>query len=771
MDILVYNPNRGSFAKWYSDGTVRPDFNYQPVGRVGLPIPPDGNTQLIPVDFNGDRNTDIMVYNPTHNYFAKWYSDGSVRPDFDYQSVGRIGLPSWDQSTQMIPMDFNGDGDMDILVYNPKDAYFAKWYSDASIRNDFTYEAAVKIGLQYWDRSTQLMPVDFNADGNTDIMIFNPRYGSFAKWYGAGNVIGIEVSQSIQNMGHVVPLIAGKTTWVRVYPKTKLSTPTIIQGILHMVNELTGESATVTSISKMTVDPANNGQMQQKRENIQQSLNFLIPAQFSAEGAFRFNVASVTDESGKRVQCSNCGSSRLVSFKTVAPLRVRMVGIQYTTGSGPSLVQNAPRPIDFTFLQSWLTRAYPTGQVLATQITVTSTNSWVFTCNQANGQLAAMRNNEISNNTVDARTHYIGLVSNSGGFMRGCAAGIPSFTAAAPTGPTAGGLRPVNIPGDNDATFGDWYGGHELGHTYGRSHPGFCPGNSADDNAFPYPNGQISTSDGDFTGLDVGDATNTINAIVIPGESNFDIMTYCNQPQWLSYYTYQGILDDQVTEDPSASGAPSATAGLRPLQRSTTDFINIIATANLSRKTATIVYVNHLQNAPRQKRLERGRASIRLLDANHKTLGIYKVVLNVNTDRQPGEDSTALIDAIIPNLKGIHTIELLFNGKVTDHRVASKNKPVVNNFHFTQAEKKFNDTAVVDLSWAGRDADGDSLSYMVEIRAKDGKWETIAIGLRSPEIQLSTQLLKERNWTELRIIANDGFNSSAPVYMSLQPKK
>ena len=41
-------------------------------------------------------------------------------------------------------------------------------------------------------------------------------------------------------------------------------------------------------------------------------------------------------------------------------------------------------------------------------------------------------------------------------------------------------------------------GGHELSHTFGRRHPGFCNGNSSDDDDFTNPNGQISGQPADL---------------------------------------------------------------------------------------------------------------------------------------------------------------------------------------------------------------------------------------------------------------------------------
>ncbi|HMH22237.1 MAG TPA: VCBS repeat-containing protein [Puia sp.] len=762
MDLLVYNPHDGAFAKWYSNDVIGPDFLFQTEGKVGLKDW-DNSTVLIPADFNGDGKPDILVYNPHDGAFAKWYGDGNIRPDFDYQAVRQVGLKNWDRSTQLIPIDFNGDHEMDILVYRPKDGVFAKWYSDGSAGPDFNYQVAGKVGLMDWDASTVLIPADFNRDGKTDVLVYRPKDGVYAKWYEAGDFTGIEVSQAIQNMSHTVPLCAGKRTWARVYLKDLSPAPIAVRGTLTATNLSTGQTAAIPSLSAVTVDPAKNGQMRVKRESLSLSLNFQLPADFTVEGAFQYALTNITDaNTGLTIGCSNCDNSRTVSYKQTPPIRIRMVGLQYTTGKGAATTMNTPRQDDFNLLKSWLIRAYPSGQVLVSQVTVNATSDWMFSCDDANGQLSSMRNDEIDNISVDPRTHYIGLVFNSGGFMRGCSY-VPSHASSSPTGPTSGGNVPVNVTGDNDASFGDWYAGHELGHSFGRNHPGFCPENSHDDDHFPYPNGQISTDDGDFTGLDVGDFANGVPARALPGASTFDIMTYCNQPQWPSYYTYAGILDQSGSEDPSASGAPAAGEQKSQAQIRDSDLINIVASVNLSQRTAKIQFVNRLRHAQVPESTESRRATIRLLDKEKKLLGEYPVLVRVSTDRRPGQDSTALIDAILPYKKGIASLEITLLGKVAAVRAVSPHAPVVQAIQYVDAKKKFPRMDGLYISWKAEDADKDSLSYIVQARKEKGIWETVAVGLRTPGLVLTRQQIGQGQWTELRVIASDGFNKSEPV--------
>lgn len=179
IDLIVHRPSDGSFAKWYAGAATGPDFNYQAVRKIGGGG--WGNSQLIPMDFNGDGKMDILVYRPSDGSFAKWYSSVSVGPDFNYQAVRKIGSGGWENS-QLIPMDFNADGKMDLLVYRPSDGSFAKWYSGITIGPDFNYQAVRKIGGGGWGNS-QLIPMDFDADGKMDLLVHRLSDGSFAKWY------------------------------------------------------------------------------------------------------------------------------------------------------------------------------------------------------------------------------------------------------------------------------------------------------------------------------------------------------------------------------------------------------------------------------------------------------------------------------------------------------------------------------------------------------------------------------------------------------------
>jgi len=198
VDLLVFRPSDGAFAKWYGH---QGGFDYQALEYIGGQPGRWTDARLIPVDFNGDGFVDILAFRPSDGAFAKWYSDGTIRPDFNYQPVQHIGgQPNVWQNAQLIPADFNRDGFIDILAFLPDAktfhpvngpeqsiSYVAKWYSDKTTRPDFDYQKVLQIGVTGGGDTPDisLIPADLDGDGATDFLSFFPNKDEFAEWWEA----------------------------------------------------------------------------------------------------------------------------------------------------------------------------------------------------------------------------------------------------------------------------------------------------------------------------------------------------------------------------------------------------------------------------------------------------------------------------------------------------------------------------------------------------------------------------------------------------------
>ncbi len=613
------------------------------------------------------------------------------------------------------------------------------------------------------------------------------------------NILGFETTQVVQNVPGSVPLVADKPTMVRVYLNTIGSTPKIdhVRGTLYAYRPLNNEHDTgpqlqgsVHSSNEISVDQNTDFRSRRVRPQFDGGLNFELPTEWITEGGVHFELSLDVDGSPQSpvgIPCGGCdnafynGRPTFVHFITMPTLRVRIVGLQYQIGNSPGL--NAPRNLDFNLLQSWIRRVYPASQFEFSTTTVTANSTFPFDCDTANAQLSAIRATEVAAGR-DTHTHYIGLVINNGGFMRGCASGIPdnpdtSVVASSPTGDTASGTglrRPLNVSGDNDGSFGDWYGGHELTHTFGRKHPGFCNNNSSDDSSFPNPNGQISDNNLTYVGLDKGDFANAVPQTLIAPLA-FDIMTYCNQPQWFSAYNYNAVLQRLRAENGfsvlmRAIRLNNAAAKIsKPLANEvmTGNFLSVVAAVNLTRHTGVLRHIDHVSRATSLAVQPNQIAAIRISDKDGK-VSSYSTWVREDTDIPPGADKTGLVQLVIPASNKIARIDLILNDKVVNTRYVSAHSPVIKGLKLVTVKTSCSCESNHALSWVGSDADKDKLTYLVQISDEGSTWDTLAIGLKESTLKLTAEQLHGAHH-RIRVIANDGYNESNPVTLDLRRTK
>jgi hypothetical protein len=370
----------------------------------------------------------------------------------------------------------------------------------------------------------------------------------------AVTIRGIEVTQTVQDLQNSVVLIADKPTVARVYvdPTTVARAGNVTGEIIWRRAGGAGASF-LPAMNTIRIDPGSPKDQAEQRADLTGSLNFPLPAEALGAGALEITVNRVFVPGGDDLQLAP-QQPLTVTFAAAPTLRVRVIGLRYRTGNPPQTL--APNAVHFAYLRSYLTRAYPTASVEWSQIVVDADFAPPFDQNGAetallaNAQVAALRSREVSGG-IDPRTHYFGLVddnnSTSGFFMRGRAFSIPQtprpdVVASGPCG------VPRGFAGDTDASYADWYGAHELGHTFGRFHPGFPPGQQdASDPTFPYPEGLLSTADGRYVGFDVGDPALNLPMSVLSGGDHHDVMTYADN-QWVSAYTYDAIFRRLLAE-------------------------------------------------------------------------------------------------------------------------------------------------------------------------------------------------------------------------------
>jgi hypothetical protein len=593
----------------------------------------------------------------------------------------------------------------------------------------------------------------------------------------------MEVTQAVQDLNESVPLIAGKATIVRLYLSCYSSPGVTVRGQISVRRAPSAPPVTIPSLNTVVLDPAQAGNIPVKRNDATRSLNFPLPYPSTGVGQLSISINSITNVVTGIPMVVGCERRPTVWFHASPPLRVRVIGFRYSQGSPP--VTYTPSSLDFQGLISWLGRAYPVGQVLSSQAVVDATASPPFGCGDINAQLAAIRALDVAGGT-DQRTHYYGLVSDGGFFMRGCAgvpvsAPDPSSVGSGPTGPGTWGW-------DFDGTYGDWYGGHELGHTYGRLHPGFCGETQDDLNNYPFPNGQLASSDPSFAGFDMGDPVLGFAMAALTGTQWHDVMTYCNF-QWLSAYTYQGVRRRLLAEDALGAGSgagsspgPGSGGGMSPgpssgrpderfPQQAATplrdaaaagpreNLVSVVATVNLTRNQGQIRFVNPVPKGRPSGLEEDSPVVVRVEGVEGGVLHEHAVRVKLDSELAPEDDRTGLVDAVIAVDAGAKTIELVVGGRVADAFTAAGAPPAVR-----AARTVVSDDGTLGVALELDRAMEETHTYSIQVSTDQGKtWQTLGVGLKEPSFSLDRSQFRPGQEVQVRVIATNGFESSVVI--------
>jgi hypothetical protein len=580
---------------------------------------------------------------------------------------------------------------------------------------------------------------------------------------------GMEVTQAIQDMNHSVTLIANKRTIVRVYLSSSGLGPAVtVRGELALRRSPSGPRVTVPSLNTVDLDPAQVGQLDAKRRDAQLSLNFLLPGDQTVGGPLYINLASLTDANTDTtfdVTMNDLDTTTTVAFTASTPLRVRILGIRYSHSDPPGTppVPHSPSELDFELTNSWLQRAYPVAQVISSRAIIDATATPQFTCRQINAQVAAIRAQDVSAGS-DRRTHYYGLVSDGGFYMRGCAAAIP--TAVDPSAVASGPTGPNSFGWDFDGSYGDWYTGHELGHTFGRLHPGFC-GETNDDLNYPFVNGQLADAGDAFVGFDVGDPDHNLPMAALPGVDWHDVMTYCDR-QWMSSYTYEGIRARLVAEDSLTLGPTPGPGSGRPDERvpeeagmaesaaAERNLISVQATVNLTKEEGKIEYVNPLSQGEASHTESDSPVTLRTKRADGQVLHEYQVSVKPLSIRSPEGDRLGLVDAVLAVDPDAKEVELSVAGHTADTFRASETPPDVRGLSRVATEEP-----TLSMAWETEAESGEDQTYMVQVSTDNGRtWETLAVGLPTPEVTIDRNQFYGAENVLVRVIATDGFRRS-----------
>jgi probable HAF family extracellular repeat protein len=590
-------------------------------------------------------------------------------------------------------------------------------------------------------------------------------------------LVALEVTQTVQDWAHSVPLVQGKDTVVRAHVQATAAGAVAVSGRLRGFDGLGQE------LPESPLAPLNpNGRVTAPdnavaaRTNFAAALNFLLPDRWTRD---RVRLEMMWLGSGvvcgSNALATGVGSdcSRQVEFVAVAAPRLRWVEVQWTNQgalhlSPPDAVADLPLRLRAVF---------PVAEIQSSFRSMLWLKPGQPNLAEVNTALLTWRALDLFTAAGDPALLYYGAVAGRsvGDDIGGLAAGIP--------GDVSSGLLPGQPFVEGRHTHS-----HEIGHSLGRHHPtalafgpcldgagqpvagtqaGAC-GECADAGApfFPFfrrAGGNWRATLGPTNGVNsrvfgcdtLNLATPGYGPIIDP-DGDSEMMSYCSRRPvdlWISSHTYTNLLE-AVNQRfaTTTNGRLRAAAGPQ-------DVLIVRGIVQPPGGPVALLPWLALRASVSPPAIAPGPYALRLLDAAQtlvREIPFAPVEFHARGD-EPGTAAFVLPVSLDPD---VHQVVVAHQGQPVASRTRSSHAPTVTLLAPNGDEVITRD--LLPVQWHAADADQDALSFTVQFSPDDGgQWLTLVADVTGTQCQVDVTRLPGTPQGRLRVVASDGWRSAS----------
>ena len=614
------------------------------------------------------------------------------------------------------------------------------------------------------------------ADTSYSDVVFGPgsivqarSYTEFASFIVSGctsgdlSLVGLEVTQAVQDWAGSVPLVESKPTIVRAFMQSIDSSPDRVVARLHGERD----GAALEGSPLLPLNPGGATLAYQdarlRRGDINASLNFELPDSWTAgDVTLRVEVMGAEPLCRETIAPAETCSAT-VSFDSVPDPQVDMFRVSYGDGSTTWFPTEDETTEQILRMES----ALPIADIDFRSRVLLTGDQGAPGLDELNAKLVSAR-------AIDgAGSLYLGLLAGGAEsvdavestigagswFMED--AGDRNATGYGRNQGTKEFARAVGLQFASDANGTAWCSSPAEQTTDAPVHPFVAQSNGSDVAAL----GPLGDTETEIWGVDPRSVGSTGGLAVINPREVFSVMSFCapsmqgSQGQWLDVSNYTQLLELLGTVDwafgpsdePQQQSADLQGAGDVSFFRGSIELTGDIATAELDDTVVVNATGSAAEQPPGDYRLDLFTADGTVIESIpfeptplEGDNGADKAIFNIPVAGDPD------VERIVVSRDNVAIAQA----------DASPNPPTV-SMAAPLAGSSFVDTDVY-VAWTGDDADNDPLSYLVQYSTDNGaNYETIAIDYPGTELVIPADALVGSEQVRIRVTASDGVHAAS----------